>query len=115
MAIEISPIEAAVLRKLVPINRAIAEELKTPSRKAEMAAMAEFLEHVATRATFDQIGKPAPPDGLPLSVEDWLQERLDNCQRIAATKTGADRTGWLVDARYFNEALMRLHKAKAVA
>jgi hypothetical protein len=43
-----------------------------------------------------------------LTVEDWVRERLDNCQRLAAGKVGADRDGWLEDARYFSRVLARM-------
>ena len=42
-----------------------------------------------------------------LSAEDaydWLQERLQNARGIAATKTGAERDGWIEDAAYFAAA-----------
>jgi hypothetical protein len=34
-------------------------------------------------------------------VLGWLLDRKDNCERIAKTKTGADRAGWEQDAAYF--------------
>lgn len=40
----------------------------------------------------------------------WLCERLENCQRIAAEKTGDDRIGWLVDAAYFEAAIKELRR-----
>jgi hypothetical protein len=58
---------------------------------------------------------PAPTprtDAPETALEQWVTERLDNCQRIAATKKGADRSGWLEDAQYFLAILDALSDGK---
>jgi hypothetical protein len=42
---------------------------------------------------------------VPLTLRDWLSERLANCLTHANEKTGSDRNGWLEDAQYFRQAL----------
>ena len=43
---------------------------------------------------------------------EWLQERYDNCLRIAAQKTGDDQKSWFDDAYYFKLAITMLHNSK---
>jgi hypothetical protein len=37
---------------------------------------------------------------------EWLIERMENCQAIAAMKIGTDKDGWLEDAQYFKQAAL---------
>ena len=48
------------------------------------------------------MAKTAPE---PITLEEWLQERLENAKLIAESKTGADRAGWLEDAAYLEQAI----------
>lgn len=41
-----------------------------------------------------------------LTLSEWLNERLANSVRLADTKTGAERQGWLDDAAYLRAAGM---------
>jgi len=38
-----------------------------------------------------------------LTVRAWIEEGLAISERIAATRTGADRDGWLEDVSYWRE------------
>jgi hypothetical protein len=50
-------------------------------------------------------------DRRPLSLDEWVLERYENCIRHAAMKTGTDQGGWLEDAGYFRAILMVLAPA----
>lgn len=54
------------------------------------------------------------PPTAALPLKDWLKEREANCLRIAKTKTGADKAGWLEDASYFSQCIEQLPCAPAV-
>lgn len=49
-----------------------------------------------------------PPGAMPPLPEPivlaWLEERRDNCRRIATAKTGPDAKGWIEDAGLFEAA-----------
>jgi hypothetical protein len=49
-----------------------------------------------------------------LTTIDWVRERLANCERIAKTKAGADRDGWLEDADYFKQILTDLESLRLI-
>jgi hypothetical protein len=38
----------------------------------------------------------------------WLEERAANCVRLAKTKKGMDKDGWLVDAAFFMASVRHL-------
>lgn len=40
-----------------------------------------------------------------VTLKEWVRDRKNNCLRIAESKTGADRDGWLEDASYFQQIL----------
>jgi hypothetical protein len=46
-----------------------------------------------------------------LPLRQWVLERLNNAKDIAGRKIGADRLGWLEDARYYEEILTLIEKA----
>ncbi len=48
------------------------------------------------------------PQLEPLTMLEWARERLDNTLRIADTKSGLERDGWLVDAAYWKAIVTRL-------
>lgn len=43
-----------------------------------------------------------------LSLDQWVRERYENCLRLAETKSGLDRDGWLNDADYFRRIAAEL-------
>lgn len=43
---------------------------------------------------------------------EWVQERYDNCIRIANQKQGSDKFGWLMDAVHFERILKVLAAVK---
>lgn len=52
MAIEISPLEVLVLKKLVLVNHALAQTIKQPAA-AEQAALVSVLNDITLRADLD--------------------------------------------------------------
>lgn len=75
------------------------------NRRAEVARDARNAVLALMRAADEPKALPGAEND-PLVV--WVLERLENCQEIAAKKTGNDRTGWLDDAEQFAAILRRL-------
>lgn len=57
--------------------------------------------------------KPARADLAPEALAKWAAERLGNSKRIAATKSGADRDGWLEDVAYWEAICAALARRPA--
>jgi hypothetical protein len=45
-----------------------------------------------------------------MTTLEWARERLANSERIAATKDGDDRAGWLDDAGYWQQIVVALER-----
>lgn len=58
--------------------------------------------HAAERFAYKELG-------------DWIQERMENCKRIAGQKTDEDKERWLDDAWHFEQVLSVLRKREAAA
>jgi len=54
------------------------------------------------------------PEGETMELISWLEDRAANCRRIAATKYGADRSGWLEDEVYFRAAVAAINQSRRV-
>ena len=64
------------------------------------------MSYLKSSSTLEHI---APPK-TPVECRDWIGERMENALRIAMTKEGEDRAGWLEDAHYFSSVLSILIK-----
>ena len=51
------------------------------------------------------------PDFSREQVIRWLEERRDNCTRLASLMPAPDRDGWLEDGAYFEAAVRMLANA----
>lgn len=60
------------------------------------------------------MSQPKDPQALTDDqVIAWLKERHVNTLRIAGTKSGTDREGWLEDALYLEQAVRAIEYYKA--
>jgi hypothetical protein len=48
-----------------------------------------------------------------LTIEQWIAERIENCERLMARKVGTDRQGWQEDADYFRKIAARIRELEA--
>lgn len=49
------------------------------------------------------------------TLVEWLEERRDNCLRLAKTKHGEDREAWLEDASYFARSIQAVGQLVAAS
>jgi hypothetical protein len=57
---------------------------------------------------YRRITSPHADRQLPISLEQWVAERLRNSLDLAEIKDVEDRDGWIEDARYWAALLGRL-------
>ncbi len=57
--------------------------------------------------------RTATRDEIRSEVRAWLQERLDNCLRIAELACVPDRSAWIDDASYFSAAIEQITERDA--
>jgi hypothetical protein len=49
------------------------------------------------------------------SLEHWIEERMNNCMKIAQGKSGPDQAGWLEDADCFRRVLQLIRATSKAA
>lgn len=81
------------------VQRVLADLVSTVSKSD--------LKEAAGDGELPEAGDGIRPRG-PSELVVWLEERKQNCLRIAATRQGTDRDGWLIDAGYFGAVMQQL-------
>jgi hypothetical protein len=97
---------------IIAKNCGLCESLHPVRKVLEARAAAPAVEDAPTCWRCGTVHHPdasCGEDATPRTpLRDWLEERRQNCLRIAEQKTGNDKTGWLEDAEYFRAAIAAL-------